>query len=75
MLWKNLISKKKLWNFFFYSRLGILSSLMKKSARQPGVRFFLEKIGKSVQSSDLIKNIHLVFFFYQQHTNPYDAPK
>ena len=61
--------------FFFYSRLGILSSLMKKSARQPGVRFFLEKIGKSVQSSDLIKNIHLVFFFYQQHTNPYDAPK
>jgi hypothetical protein len=48
--------------FFFYSRLGILSSLMKKSARQPGVRFFLEKIGKSVQSSDLIKNIHLVFF-------------
>ena len=50
-------------DFFFYSRLETLSSLMKKSARQPGVRFFLEKIGKSVQSSDLIKNIHLVFFF------------
>ena len=62
--------KKKFQRFFF-----IILGEKKKSARQPGVRFFLEKIGKSVQSSDLIKNIHLVFFFYQQHTNPYDAPK
>ena len=67
--------------FFFFTKDDLKDFFLiilggkKKSARQPGVRFFLEKIGKSVQSSDLIKNIHLVFFFYQQHTNPYDAPE